>query len=72
MKLQKLRDELAAKELRISELESEIAQHESSLGDFKSVEETLRLTDLVSSKRAELETSVARWEALSAELEASA
>jgi ATP-binding cassette subfamily F protein 3 len=72
MKLQKLRAELAAKEQRISELESEIAQHESSLADFKSVEETLRLTGLVSSKRAELETSVARWEELSAELEANA
>ena len=38
---------------------------------LKSVEETVRLNDLVTTRRKELETRVAEWESLSAELEAS-
>jgi ATP-binding cassette subfamily F protein 3 len=72
MKLQKLRDQLKEVEQQVSRLESEIAQHEAALADFKSVEETMRLTDLVAKGRAELETRVAKWEELSADLEASA
>jgi hypothetical protein len=40
------------------------------MSDFKSVEETMRLTELVSLKRSELESRVAEWEELSAGLEA--
>jgi hypothetical protein len=36
------------------------------------VEETLRLSELVTSRRSELETRVTEWEELSASLEASA
>jgi ATP-binding cassette, subfamily F, member 3 len=72
MKLKKLQERLAEVEGKVASLESEIQQHESALGDFKSVEETLRLNELVASRRAELETRVAEWEQLSAEMEASA
>ena len=72
MKLQKLRDRLAAVEKQVAALESEIAGHEAALADFKSVEETVRLNELVTARRKELETRVAEWESLSAELEASA
>jgi len=70
MKLQKVRDRLAAVEKQVAALESEIAQHEAALADFKSVEETVRLNDLVTAHRRELEARVAEWESLSAEIEA--
>jgi ATP-binding cassette subfamily F protein 3 len=70
MKLQKVRDRLAVVEKQVAALESEIAQHETALADFKSVEETVRLNDLVTARRRELETRVAEWESLSAEIEA--
>jgi ATP-binding cassette subfamily F protein 3 len=72
MKLEKLHTRLKEVEQQVASLESEIAQHEAALADFKSVEETMRLTDLVSSRRTELESRVAEWEELSAALEANA
>ena len=70
MKLQKLRDRLSAVEKQVAALESEVAAHEAALADFKSVEETVRLNELVTARRRELESRVAEWESLSAELEA--
>ncbi len=72
MKLKKLQDRLKEVELSVASLESEIARHEAALGDFKSVEETMRLTELVAGRRKDLEARVAEWEQLSAELEAPA
>ncbi len=69
MKLQKLRDQLAKTEHTIAQLESEIAQHEAALGDYKSAEETVRVTELLGAKRAELDNRVADWEQISQELE---
>jgi ATP-binding cassette subfamily F protein 3 len=71
MKLQKVRDRLAAVEQQVAALESEIARHETALADFKSVEETVRTNDLLTARRRELESRVAEWESLSAELKAS-
>jgi ATP-binding cassette subfamily F protein 3 len=70
MKLQKLQDRLREVEQQVASLESEIARHEAALADFKSVEETMRLNDLVSVRRGELDTRVKEWEQLSADLEA--
>jgi ATP-binding cassette, subfamily F, member 3 len=72
MKLQKLKEQLTKTEDRISELESQIAQHEASLAEFKSAEESMRLSDLLTACRTELETRVTEWEQLSEELEANA
>ncbi|HML16168.1 MAG TPA: hypothetical protein VK419_04045, partial [Bryobacteraceae bacterium] len=69
MKLRKLQDRLKEVEQKVASLESEIAQHETELADFKSVDETLRLTQLVATRRTELESRVAEWEDLSAEVE---
>ncbi len=69
MKIQKLRDRLKALEGEVTRLESEIAQAETAMGDFKSVEETQRLSDLVTTHRATLENRLAEWEELSAQLE---
>jgi exonuclease VII small subunit len=65
-------DRLKEVEQQVATLESEIARHEAALADFKSVEETVRLNELVTARRKELETRVAEWESLSAELEANA
>ncbi|MEQ1885142.1 MAG: ABC-F family ATP-binding cassette domain-containing protein [Bryobacteraceae bacterium] len=70
MKLEKIKTRLAEVETRVGELESEIAQHETALSDFKSAAETLRLTELLTERRKELEERVAEWEDLSAEIEA--
>ena len=56
-------------EREVASLESEIAQHDAALADFKSVEETLRLSELVAEKRKRLEERVSEWEQVSAELE---
>jgi ATP-binding cassette subfamily F protein 3 len=68
IKLKQLQDRMREVEQQVASLESEIQQHEAALGDFKSVEETKRLTELVSARRSELETRVAEWEDLSAQI----
>ena len=68
MKVQKLKDRLGSIEKEVAALESEIAGHEAALGDFKSIEETMRLTDLVAERRKTLEARMAEWEQLSSEL----
>jgi len=65
-----LRDQLKEVEQQVAELESEIAQHEAALADFKSVDETMRLSTLVDERRKDLNARVAQWEELSAEIEA--
>ncbi|MEI9811214.1 MAG: ABC-F family ATP-binding cassette domain-containing protein [Acidobacteriota bacterium] len=70
MKLQKLKDQVASAEADIARLESEIAQHEAALADFKSSDETLRVTGLLAAARTKFEARVAQWEQLTQELEA--
>jgi ATP-binding cassette, subfamily F, member 3 len=70
MKLKKLQDDLAKAEADIASLESEIAQHEAALADYKSPEESMRLSDLLTKRRGELEARVAQWEKISEEIEA--
>ena len=41
-----MRERLQEVEQEVASLESEIQQHEAALGDFKSAEETLRVTEL--------------------------
>ncbi|MGH9558684.1 MAG: ABC-F family ATP-binding cassette domain-containing protein, partial [Bryobacteraceae bacterium] len=68
MKLKKIQDRLREVEQQVAGLESEIARHEAELSEFRSVEETMKLSELVSSRRSELESRVAEWERLSSEL----
>jgi ATP-binding cassette subfamily F protein 3 len=70
MKLQKLKDQVASAESDIASLESQIAQHEASLADFKSNEETIRVTGLLTDARTKLDARVAEWEQFTRELEA--
>jgi ATP-binding cassette subfamily F protein 3 len=69
MKVEKLKSRLREVEQRVAELESEIQQHEASLADFKSAEETIRITAALEARRKDLEQSVAKWEELSAQME---
>jgi ATP-binding cassette subfamily F protein 3 len=69
MTLQKLRERLKEVEYEVASLESEIQQHEAALADFKSVEETTRLTASLTDRRSQLETHLAEWETLSAKLD---
>jgi ATP-binding cassette, subfamily F, member 3 len=69
MKLQKMRERLKEVEQRVAALEFEIQQHEKALGDFKSAEETVRITEMLAARRRELEARVAEWESVSGELE---
>ena len=69
MKLKKLQERLRTVELEVASLESEIAQHDAALADFKSVEETVRVSEVVAERRKQLEARVAEWERVSAELE---
>jgi ATP-binding cassette subfamily F protein 3 len=69
MRLKKLQDRLRAVELEVAALESEIAQHDAALADFKSMEETVRLSEIVAERRRQLEGKVAEWERVSGELE---
>jgi hypothetical protein len=48
----------------VASLESAIQQIEGALGDFKSTEETLRLTGELAARRSEMEIRVAEWEEL--------
>ena len=52
--------------------EAEIAKLEAELADFRSSDETLRVTRLLEDKRAALEGLMSRWEEVSAEIEAAA
>jgi len=59
-------------EQEVASLESEIAQHDAALADFKSMEETVRISEIVAERRKQLEARVTEWESVSAELEGSA
>jgi ATP-binding cassette subfamily F protein 3 len=72
MKAQKMRVRVKELEEEISSLESQIQQHEAALGDYKSADETVRVSGLLTHCRKELETRVTEWEALTSELDASA
>ena len=69
MKLQKLQTRLREVEKEVAALESEIAQHDAALADFKSMEETVRISEIVAERRKQLEGKVAEWERVSGELE---
>jgi ATP-binding cassette subfamily F protein 3 len=69
MKLSKLKEQVASAEADIARLESEIAQHEAALADFKSAEESVRVSNLLDTARTALEKRVAEWEQFSSDLE---
>jgi len=69
MKAQKMRERLGAVESEVASLESAIQLCEAALGDFKSADETARLSKQLDVHRGELEQRVAEWEELTAGLD---
>jgi ATP-binding cassette, subfamily F, member 3 len=70
MKVQKLKDRCTTLESQIAGHESQIARLEGELAEFKSTDETLRVTTLLDEKRSALESLMWEWEQVSAEIEA--
>jgi hypothetical protein len=57
-------------EEEVTRLETEIADYELALGNFVSVEETRRVTELLDSRRADLNALMAEWEEVAQAIEA--
>ena len=69
MKVKQMQELCDALLTRIAGLEDEIAAHEAALGNFVSTEETMRVSNLLEKRRAEVNSLMPEWERLSAELE---
>ncbi len=70
MKLKKLETRRKEMEEKVARLEGEIAAEEAALGNFVSVEDTLRRSAELDGKRRELAGAMAEWESVSERLEA--
>jgi ATP-binding cassette, subfamily F, member 3 len=70
IKVRQLQERRSALEAEVSKSEAEIAELEASLGTFVSVEETVRLNDLIVARRTALAALVAQWEEVVQSLEA--
>jgi ATP-binding cassette subfamily F protein 3 len=71
MKIQKMKDRLVEIEAEVAKTESRIAETEIELANFKSTEETLRLTQIAEQQRSMAEKLMAEWEQLSHSIEES-
>ena len=62
IKLQQMRDRRSEIEVEVARLEAETAEAEAALGNFVSVEETARLTELVAARQTALAALLEEWE----------
>ncbi len=69
IKLRQMKERRRAIEDEVTRLEVEIADFEHGLGTFRSAGETAMLTELLTARRADLETLMAEWEEVSKILE---
>ncbi|MDZ4797111.1 MAG: ABC-F family ATP-binding cassette domain-containing protein [Bryobacteraceae bacterium] len=69
MKMEKLKQRCSALESEIEALEGEIAETELQLGNFRSSEESLRVSGELDGKRTRLTELMEEWEELTAEIE---
>ena len=67
-----MQDRATELEGRVAALEAEIAHAEESLGNFVSVDESLRLSTHLDKLRRDLDESMREWESLSSQIEATA
>jgi ATP-binding cassette, subfamily F, member 3 len=70
IKLRQMKERRRAIEDEVTRLEVEIADFEHALGNFRSVEETQQVTELLSARRADLATLLAEWENVAQTIEA--
>jgi ATP-binding cassette, subfamily F, member 3 len=71
IKLRQMEDRCHALEEDVARVEAEIADCERELGNFRSAEETMRVSDLLAARRKELESLLEEWEEVSQALETS-
>ena len=71
MRLKQMQEQRAKLEADIGNAESEIADYESELATFKNAEESLRLTNLLASRRSDAERFLTEWESVSQAIEES-
>jgi ATP-binding cassette, subfamily F, member 3 len=62
MKLQEMKKRQTEIEAKIGRLESQIAEYESALSNFVSVEETKRTSDLLEAHKSKLASTLSEWE----------
>jgi len=72
MKLKQIENQAAQAEQDVARLEAEVAEYERQLGDFKSVDETKRVSEALEAARTQLNEKLAQWEEYTAALESMA
>ncbi len=72
LRLKQMQDEAKQLEQRVAQLESEIQGSELALSDYAGPQEATRLSNLLESRRAELETAMRDWEQITEQIEATA
>jgi ATP-binding cassette subfamily F protein 3 len=70
LKLKHMRQRRHAIEDEVTRLEVEIADYEQALSNYKSAEETQRVTELLDARRADLQNLMAEWEQVAQAIEA--
>ena len=65
-----LRYETGQLKARVTRLEVEIADYEAALSNFKSAEETIRVSELLTARRADLDALMSEWEQVAELIEA--
>jgi ATP-binding cassette subfamily F protein 3 len=69
IRLKQMKERCDSLEEEIARVEAEIAGYEAELASFSSADETIRLTDLLERRRADLEGLMSEWEELSNAIE---
>ena len=72
MKLKQLETQAKTLEDQIASLESEIQQSETALSTYVSADEALRLSNLLTEQRTQLEKAMSEWEQVTGQIEATA
>jgi ATP-binding cassette, subfamily F, member 3 len=72
IKLKQMQDQAKQLEQRIAGLEAEIQRSELALSDFIGADEAMRLSNLLESRRGELEQAMSEWERVTEQIEATA
>jgi ATP-binding cassette, subfamily F, member 3 len=72
LKLKQMQDQAKQLEDRIAGIEAEIQESELALSDFVGPEQATRLSMLLDAQRAELESTMAQWEQVTEQIEATA
>jgi ATP-binding cassette subfamily F protein 3 len=70
IKLRQMKERRRAIEDEVTRLEVEIADYEQALANFKSAEESVRVSDLLNARRADLAGLMAEWEEVAQAIEA--